>query len=372
MKQMIEIKIYTNSPYKIIKYIRDRNINIYNIIYHTNNIHILVEEKYYKTLSKVYNAEIIKHVGLSKYKDNKKSILEHIGILLFIIVLIMFYTRIILKVELTTVNNELRERLLLALEDKGIKKFSFLKSDKELFRIKEQILEENKDILEWLNIERVGMKYIINIEERINKNILEEKTFCHIVALKDGTISKIVSESGVEIVEVNDSVKKGDILISGEVKNNEELKGMVCAKGHVYAKTWYTIDISITKTYEVVNKLDKTRYNLLVKYNNKKHKIFNSRLQNYVEEDKKIIDIFDFKLYLQKEVEVEKGFALYTDIELEKKIDELIKEKMKVILKDNGRILERKVLKKVENDSTIDMSIFIVAEEQIGTTLIPE
>lgn len=372
MKQMIEIKIYTNSPYKIIKYIKNRNINIYNIIYHTNNIHLIIEEKDYKTISKVYNTEIIKHVGLSKYKDNKKNIIKHISILLFVLILIFFYTKIIIQIDLTTVNNELRERMLLALENKGIKKFSFVKKDKELFKIKEQILEENKDILEWINIERVGMKYIINIEERVNKKVEEDKPFCHIVALKDGTITKIVSESGVEIVEVNDSVKKGDIIISGEVKNNEEIKGMVCAKGHVYATTWYTIDISITKTHEEVNKLDKTRYNLLVKYNNKKHKIFNSRLQNYIEEDKKIIDIFDFKLYLQKEIEVERNIVYYTKEELEKKIDDLVEEKMKVILKENGRIIERKVLKKIENDSTIDMSIFIVAEEEIGTTFIPE
>lgn len=372
MKQMIEIKIYTSSPYKIIKYIKNRNINIYNIIYHKNNVHLWIEEKYYKSLSKIYNIEVIKHVGMSKYKDNKNNILKHIGILLFIIGLIIFYTRIIIQVDLTTENKNLRDKLLLVLEDKGIKKFNFIKNDKELLRIKEEVLEENKDTLEWINIERVGMNYIINIEERINKNINEEQPFCHIVSLKDGTITRIVSVSGMEIVEVNDSVKKGDTLISGEIKYNEEVKGNVCAKGSVYANTWYTIDISISKTHEVVTKLDKKRYNLLVRYNNKKHKIFNSRLQNYVEEDKKILDIFDFKLYLLSEIEASKNVVLYTEDELNERIDELVNEKMKTILKDNGRIVMRKVLKKVENDSTIDMSIFIVAEEEIGTTLIPE
>lgn len=372
MKQMIEIKIYTSSPYKIIKYIKNRNINIYNIIYHKNNIHLWIEEQYYKQLSKIYNIEVIKHVGLSKYKDNKSNILKHIGILLFVILLIIFYTRIIIDVNLTTENSELRDKILIALEDKGIKKFQFFKSDKELFKITKQVLDENKDLLEWINIERIGMKYNINIEERINKSITEEPLFCHVTALKDGTITRITSVSGTEIVEVNDSVKKGDILISGEIKNNEELKGVVCAKGSVYATTWYTVDISVTKTYEKINKLDKKRYNILVNYNNKKQKIFNSRLPNYVEEDKKIIDIFGFKLYLQKEIEIERNLSYYTEEEIDKKVDELVNEKMSVILKSNGHIKMRKVLKKVENDSTIDMRIFIVAEEEIGTTVIPE
>ena len=372
MKQMIEIKIYTSSPYKIIKYIKNRNINIYNVIYHKNNIHLWIEEKYYKTLKKIYNIEIVKHVGLSKYKDNKTSILKYMGILLCVIILIIFYTRIIIEVNLTTENSELRDRLLLALEDKGIKKFQIYKTDKELFKIKEELLNENKDVLEWINIERIGMKYIISIEERISKNETIEPLFCHVTALKDGTITRLVSVSGTEIVEVNDSVKKGDILISGEIKKDEEIKGVVCAKGTVYATTWYTIDISVTKTYEKVKKLDKTRYNLLINYNNKKHKIFNSRLQNYVEEDNKILDIFGFKLFLQKEIEAERSIASYTEDEINKKVDELVLEKMDVVLNGDGRIIERKVLKKIENDSTIDMRIFIVAEEEIGTTIIPE
>ena len=37
-------------------------------------------------------------------------------------------------------------------------------------------------------------------------------------------------------------------------------------------------------------------------------------------------------------------------------------------IKEDGKIITQKVLKKVENDSTIEMTIFIVVEEQIGLT----
>ena len=372
MKQIIEVKVYTSSPYKIIKYIRNRNINIYNVIYNKNNINIWIEEKYYKDVSKIYNAEIIKHVGVSKLIDIKNVIFKHISILFIIISLIIFYSSIIVKIELTTVNNELRNNILFLLEDKGIKKFTFRKSNDELFKIKEEILASNKDLLEWINIEQHGMKYVINVEPRILKEIKDEHSFCNIVALKDGTITKVVSSLGVEVVEKNESVKQGDILISGEIKKDEEVKSNVCATGKVYAKTWYTIDISMTKTYEKVTKLDKERYNLLVKANNKRHKIFNSRLEEFITEDKKILDIFGVELYLQKEIQTKVETVLYDEDGLNKRIDELVNEKMKTVLKGNGQILMRKVLKKVENDSTIDMSIFIVAEEEIGEQQILE
>lgn len=41
---------------------------------------------------------------------------------------------------------------------------------------------------------------------------------------------------------------------------------------------------------------------------------------------------------------------------------------MNKILEGNHQILEQKVLKKSDKDSTIDIEIFIVAEEQISTT----
>ena len=111
-------------------------------------------------------------------------------------------------------------------------------------------------------------------------------------------------------------------------------------------------------------------YNLLFEHNNRKHKIFRSRLNEYIDENKKIIDIFDYKLFFQKEHEVKKEIKKYTEEELNNKIDNIIKEKIKNITHQENSILDRKVLKKEENNSTISIDIFIVAEEEIGKQVI--
>ena len=81
------------------------------------------------------------------------------------------------------------------------------------------------------------------------------------------------------------------------------------------------------------------------------------------------MNFFGIELYLQKEYQTSIETNKYSEEEIEQKIIELVENKMKPTLKGEGKILERKVLKKEENDSKIDIEIFIVAEEEIGTTL---
>jgi len=52
---------------------------------------------------------------------------------------------------------------------------------------------------------------------------------------------------------------------------------------------------------------------------------------------------------------------------MEHKTNKLIKSKMIKLLKKDGKIIEQKVLKKNEFNSTIEVEIFIIAEEKIST-----
>ena len=212
------------------------------------------------------------------------------------------------------------------------------------------------------------MKYIINVEQKIEKNKQEKEPYCNVISKKDAIITKIITSNGMELKDINDSIKKGEIIISGDIKYNEDTKSQVCAAGTVYGKTWYTLNISLPKIHEVTERLNKKRNNLLIKYNNKKYKIFKPRIGSYEEENKKIINFFGIELYIQKEYEVEIKSKEYSSKELEEILQKLVEEKMNKILEGNHQILEQKVLKKSDKDSTIDIEIFIVAEEQISTT----
>lgn len=361
-----EICIKTKSHNKTIKYIRNLGINIYSTKYTKDSLYILIKEEELSKIEKFYNYKITNLYGIkkikSKIKKNKKNTINALSIIL----LIFIYTRFIISIDVLTNNKELHSTILNELDKETLSIYTLSKSDKELLNIKNRILENNKNILEWMNIKRIGMKYIINIEPKVEKNKTEEKEYCNIIANKDAILTRVIAYSGTELKDVGDHIKKGDILISGDIEYNGEIKKEVCASGLAYGKTWYTINISLPKTYESTTELKKSRYNILIKNNNKKYKLFKPRLEKYKEQNKKILSIFGIEIFLQKEIEIATEVKEYSEEEASKVLDNLIVEKMNQVLKGEHKIIEKKVLKKNDNDSTIDIDIFIVAEEQVS------
>lgn len=294
--------------------------------------------------------------------------LKVLSVLLFLFV-INFFSQLIVSVDVIHSNKEIRELIQYTLEDFGVKKGSFRKDFEDLENIKATILQMYKDRIEWLEIERIGMHYVVRIEERIINQKGEEKQYCHIVASKSGIVSNIHSTKGEVLAIKGQYVKEGETLISGEIKLNEEVKNNVCASGTVLAEVWYTTEVHLPIHYEETKRTGKMRYNLAVKTDKGNYKIFNSRLSNYETEEVKLFTLFNFTFYQLKEYEIEvtdKEYSLDSGLE---KATLLADEKMNVKLKENEKIKSRKVLKNHINDSTIDVEFFYVVIEDITKIL---
>ena len=364
---MIEITINTKSPYKTIKYLNRLNINIYNINYNKDSITLKISQKDLNKIGKFYRYKINKIYGKQELTSYLRKNYLNIIYTITIIFLIFLTTRITLSIEVITENTSLRNHILNELDKNHIIKYSIIKTNQEITNIKENILSNNKDLLEWINIERIGMKYLINIEPKITKEKNNTKEYCNIISTKDSIITKIITSKGVELVSPNDRVNTGDILISGDITYNNELKKQVCASGTIYGTTWYTINISIPLTYKKTIKQDKTKYNILLKYNNKKKKLFKPKFTNYIEENKRIINFFGIEIYFQKEIKTKSEIVEYTEEELNNLIEKKLNETLSHTLAGQYSIKTQKTLKKQVNNSTIELEIFIVAEEQIST-----
>ena len=162
------------------------------------------------------------------------------------------------------------------------------------------------------------------------------------------------------------NVKKGDILVTGAIKFNEEVKNNVCASGKVYANTWYNVNIKVPSTYQENIKTGAKRFNMSLKNKNNNYLIFKPRLSNYVSEEKKILSILGNSLYLTLDYEVQSETKKYYEDELNKLIEDEVNSKMKTLLKSDYEIVTKKVLKKSLNDSIIDIDVFVVALENIA------
>ncbi len=369
LNHYIYIKVKTRNKNRILLKLYKNRINVYEIVEKKDALYLkILKDDYQRVKDKIVTAKFyyVNDAGIFHLQKQITPIkvMIFVGFLLFV----NFFSRIIVSVEVIHSNKEIRDLVTRAVEDQGIKVWSLKKDYAQLQEIKNQILSSYKDQLEWLEIENVGMKYIVRIEERILNPQKEEKTTCHIVASKSGIVSSLHTTKGESLVHEGSYVSEGDILISGEIKYNEEVKNNVCAAGDVFAEVWYSSVVHLPIDYKVSTRTGKKRYNLAIEMDSGKYKIFRSRLATYETEEKVLFHFFNFTFYQFTEYETNENTYQY-DLETgEKEAIRLGDEKINFKLNDGEKIQARKVLKKSINDSTIDVELFYAVIENIGVS----
>ena len=237
IKHYIIVKTKVRNKDKLLIKLYKNNISVYDSYERGPYLYLKIKYEDYKNLQEKIVTTKFSYVTDSGIHHLKNIItpLKIISILLFLF-LINFFSQIIVSVEVIHSNKEIRELVSSTLEDYGVKKGSLRKDFYELENIKSDIVNMYKDKIEWLEIESIGMKYIVRIEERIINNISSDAKYCHIVASKSGIVSNVRSTKGEILVQNGQYVSEGDRLISGEIKFNEEVKNNVCAEGDVLAE----------------------------------------------------------------------------------------------------------------------------------------
>lgn len=279
----IKIKVTGRNINNFLKRLINNNINIEKVIPISHKeIDLIIN---YQDLDKVlklktiYNIKIIRYYGKLRIIKRIKKDIFILSSLLISLLLIYTLSNVIFKVEVIHSNKNIIKLVTKELEDNGIKKYKFVKNYQEIEKIKNKILEENKDTLEWLEIIREGTKYTIRVEERIINNKPKDNKIYNIVASKNAVIKNIYAESGEKIRSINTYVKKGDIIISSDITlpNNEKISKT--ASGKVQGEVWYNINIEYPYQYHEI------------KYTGNKKKVLVLNLLN------KRISFFDFHKY---------------------------------------------------------------------------
>ena len=103
--------------------------------------------------------------------------------------------------------------------------------------------------MEWLEIKRDGTKYEVLLTERVIKNNIKSDTPRNIVSSKDALIRHIDASNGVILKDVNDYVKKGEVIISGDLYKGDKYIKSIHASGNVYGEVWYTVKTTVPYKY---------------------------------------------------------------------------------------------------------------------------
>lgn len=204
----------------------------------------------------------LKRTGLPfQWKTLRKNSGFLIGGFLFMIVLFLL-SNMIWGVEITGADPATEYKIRKELNGIGVKKgrLQFLVKDPESIQ---RHLTEKIDELTWIGVELKGTVYHLQAVEKIIPKKKAKPGPQHLVAKKKAIIVEMFVEEGLAQVDIYDFVSPGQILVSGEIGNEEEKK-MVSARGKIYGETWYKSEVilPLKSQFEVFSGNEKRKYGI--------------------------------------------------------------------------------------------------------------
>lgn len=284
-----------------------------------------------------------------------------IGVILFLIIPVVL-AQFIWTVHIESESPENNILLYEELKEMNIKekmRASTLPSEQE---IRQKILLKHKEY-SWIHFTKSGSKFTVT---PMLAPIQKERTIIdapptHLIAKRSGVITDFELIKGVRAVEKNVSVKKGDILVNGFVKQGDKII-ITSAEGKVYASYWIELEFELPNRVSLVKPGE--RKLVIQKKGDKKITYWKeialpNPLRKYLEAG-----------YTQQQ---EKEVFLLNEQSMEKLIRPLLYQKIINDLPSGTQILEDKVLQvTTQNDKVKGKVLFLINENIAIPQVIPQ
>lgn len=284
------MKYYVNTSKDNFKYLGNKNIS--NVKVNDDIITFQTNDKSLQSLLKDINElSFINRRKIRILCFIKKYLISIIGILLLIVFLIneQFVIKRVLFVNENTYNQEVVNYLY---DEKLDKKLIYYYLNDSIININKQ-LKQKFYYYEWININKKGNTIQVIIDKQDEKSYIDEtsKVVGDIVSSKDGIIRYFFIKKGVNLIKDNQSIKKGDVLVSGNLLiNNNEIE-YIHPIGIILAEVVETKNIKVKKI-EIDNiRTGKIQLDNSIKLFNKNFK--KCKFKEYEEESN---IIFDYKV----------------------------------------------------------------------------
>ncbi|MGD8189033.1 sporulation protein YqfD [Brevibacillus ginsengisoli] len=210
----------------------------------------------------------------------------------------------------------------------------------------------------WIGVELKGTKAIIQVVEKEKQEKPQALSPRHLVASKKAVVHSVLAEAGKIVVNVNQYVNKGQILISGII-GNDTRQGIVPAQGKVEGEVWYLSDVTVPLAQKRFSYTGLTEDNHFLRAGNYAVRIWPFRIQPFQHFDTKE-EKYDFSF---KGFQFPLGWKVETRQEVEEQQFQLTQEKAIEIAKEMGR---QDVLKRAGKDATIKEEKVLHAKEENG------
>ena len=269
----VKAEVYGFAPERFMNLIIKNDVVIWDVesteqgyIFYTGRKNLMKMKPYLqKTNMKI---RLLRKYGLPYFlKQYKKRAAFLIGFLLFCI-MVYVLSLFVWEVKVTGEDKLVADSLLKEIEEQYVP-LGTIKSKIDCSKL-EEALRKDFDEISWISCELKGTSLKVYLEEGMAPKVqTEDSKTGDLVAAKDAVLTKMITRQGTPVVKVKDTVKKGDILISGTIyiydDNNEVMEtSYVAADGDVYGKT--------TEEYE--DYVDLKYYKKIYQGKEKKHITF--------------------------------------------------------------------------------------------------
>lgn len=232
-------------------------------------------------------------------------------------------------------------------------------------------LTDKVGALTWIGVELKGTTYHFQAVEKSEPEKAEAIGPRNLVAKKKAAIVKIFVEKGDPVVEVNDFVQPGQLLVSGLYGKENEQK-VVAATGEILGETWYStkVELPLKSTFQVYNGNEKRIYSL--KISGKAIPVWGFGKNEFKEYEAEVseqpINFFKWELPAKIEKrtirEREQVTRIYTREEAIESAKELARKDIKNALPENAIIKGEKILhQSIENDKVRLITHFTIIED---------
>lgn len=369
MVNYYKIEIKGKNVYRFFNKILQSRINIFDCIYKKDKIVFKVSYEDYlkiKKLNTIYEINIIEIRGKEKITKEFQFYKTYLILFAIGLILVLFYANIILKIEINTNNIELKELVVKELNNNKITLYTFKKSFKNLEKIAGNIKNNNKDIIDWIEIKKDGVSYQVNIIEKISKNNNQVSNKNNIVAAKNGMLLDLYVSNGQVVKHKGDYVSKGEVIISGYITKNDDIKNIVAANGEIYAETWYKVKITHPTT-SMQQQDEKGQIKIKLNCFNKEITLLKFKVKKLKKAE--TIKIFNnnlFNLYIEKVYDENLVIKKYSEKELIQKVEDMAKQEILKNLEGKEKILLQKTLKIDDYNDKMYIEVFFKVYEDIA------
>ena len=245
--QLIKVKLPENiDQFSLFQKLSSQKINVYSVYSSQGHLYFSIRKQDIKPFRKIRKSLKIPVSLQDEAKQETVTIYSYtiVGVLLFLLIPILL-SQFIWRIDIVSYSPESKVLIEEQLKEMKIKEkmlASNLPSEQE---IRQNLLLKNKEF-SWIHFTKSGSTFTVTpmLAPKLQQREVKKAPAIHLIAKRSGVITDFSLVKGVRAVEKNVSVKKGDILVNGFVKQGDKTV-ITSAEGKVYASYWVELNFEV-------------------------------------------------------------------------------------------------------------------------------